>query len=134
MHGGTTGTPSPLLCLARAGPRRYRNVTSASGVLPSERGRSKVRNSVLSAVLGVSMLFAGSAPVAAHAATYRHRHSRYYRHKAHRKTAKRVGIGAAGGAVIGALAGGGRGAAIGAGAGAGAGYLYDRHEKHESKP
>ncbi len=53
------------------------------------------------------------------------------RHKRHMKTAKRVGIGAAGGAAIGALAGGGKGAAIGAGAGAGAGALYDRHKKRQ---
>jgi len=46
------------------------------------------------------------------------------------KTAKRVGIGAVGGAAIGALAGGGKGAAIGGIAGAGAGALYDNHEKH----
>jgi len=46
------------------------------------------------------------------------------------KTAKRVGVGAAGGAAIGALAAGGKGAGIGALAGAGAGLLYDRHRKH----
>jgi len=46
------------------------------------------------------------------------------------KTAKRVGIGAVGGAAIGALAGGGKGAAIGGIAGASAGALYDNHEKH----
>jgi hypothetical protein len=49
------------------------------------------------------------------------------------KTAKRVGIGAAGGAAIGALAGGGKGAGIGALAGAGAGALYDSHEKHRGR-
>jgi hypothetical protein len=46
------------------------------------------------------------------------------------ETAKRVGIGAAGGAVVGGLAGGGVGAAIGAATGGGAGYLYDRHKRH----
>ena len=53
-------------------------------------------------------------------------------HKRH-KTAKRVGVGAVGGAAIGALAGGGKGAAIGAGAGAGAGWLYDKHKKHKGQ-
>jgi hypothetical protein len=49
------------------------------------------------------------------------------------KTAKRVGIGAAGGAAIGALVGGGKGAGIGALAGAGGGALYDNHEKHRGR-
>src|SRR5258708_14588437 len=56
----------------------------------------------------------------------------YVRHKRHMKTAKRVGIGAAGGAVIGALAGGKKGALIGATAGAGAGALYYRHNKRHA--
>ena len=50
-----------------------------------------------------------------------------------RKTIKRVGIGAAGGAVAGALIGGGPGAAIGAVAGGGAGAIYDHHEKSIGK-
>jgi uncharacterized protein YcfJ len=50
-----------------------------------------------------------------------------------RKTIKRVGIGAAGGAVAGAVIGGGPGAAIGAVAGGGAGAIYDQHEKHIGK-
>ncbi len=48
-----------------------------------------------------------------------------------RKTIKRVGIGAAGGAAVGALVGGGPGAAIGAVAGGGAGAIYDHHEKRK---
>src|SRR5436309_4457463 len=56
--------------------------------------------------------------------------ARYSRHRRRVNTAKRVGIGAAGGAAIGALAGGGKGAAIGGIAGAGAGALYDNHQKH----
>jgi hypothetical protein len=55
------------------------------------------------------------------------------RHKRHVNTAKRVGIGAAGGAAIGALAGGGKGAAIGGIAGAGAGVLYDTHQKNRGR-
>ena len=55
------------------------------------------------------------------------------KHRRHVKTAKRVGIGAAGGAAIGALAGGGKGAGIGAIAGAGAGALYDRHRRHKER-
>jgi hypothetical protein len=58
---------------------------------------------------------------------------RYIRHKRHVNTAKRVGIGAGGGAAIGALAGGGKGAAIGGIAGAGAGLLYDNHQKHRGR-
>ena len=54
-------------------------------------------------------------------------------HKRHMKTAKRVGVGAAGGAAIGALAGGGKGAAIGAAAGAGGGALYDKHKKRKGQ-
>ena len=54
-------------------------------------------------------------------------------HKRHMKTAKRVGVGAAGGAAIGALAGGGTGAAIGAAAGAGGGALYDKHKKRQGQ-
>lgn len=50
-----------------------------------------------------------------------------------RKTVKRVGIGAAGGAVAGGLIGGGTGAAIGAVAGGGAGAIYDHHEKKHGK-
>ena len=46
-----------------------------------------------------------------------------------RKTIKRVGIGAAGGAAAGALIGGGPGAAVGAVVGGGAGAIYDHHEK-----
>ena len=52
------------------------------------------------------------------------------RHHRHVKTAERVGIGAAGGALVGGLAAGGKGAGIGALAGAGAGALYDRHKRH----
>ena len=91
-----------------------------------------MRNSLLALMLALTMLFCVLAPAPANAATYRH--SRYYRHRARHKTIKRVGVGAAGGAVAGALIGGGRGAGIGAVAGAGAGYLYDRHKKHEGQP
>ena len=52
------------------------------------------------------------------------------RHHRHMKTAERVGVGAAGGAVVGGLAAGGTGAGVGALAGAGAGALYDRHKRH----
>ena len=55
------------------------------------------------------------------------------KHREHKKTAKRVGGGAAAGAAIGALAGGGKGAAIGALAGGGGGYVYDKHKKHRKR-
>ena len=67
----------------------------------------------------------------ASAATHRKSASQA-RHKRHMRTAKRVGVGAAGGAAIGALAGHGKGAAVGAAAGAGAGALYD-HEKNKKR-
>jgi len=69
------------------------------------------------------------------AVTYQQpRHHTVYRGRHHiRKTVKRVGVGAAGGAAIGALAGGGPGAAIGAVAGGGAGALYDHHEKTKGR-
>ena len=87
-----------------------------------------MRKRLLTAVLSVGMLAGPIVPSAsaAHYRTYR----QYIRHKRHMATARRVGLGAAGGAGLGALIGGGPGAAIGAAAGAGAGALYDRHEKH----
>jgi hypothetical protein len=90
-----------------------------------------MRKSIVLYVLAILMLVGAIAPPVVHAATHRY-HS--YSSAAHRKTLKRVGIGAAGGAAIGALAAGGKGAGIGALAGAGAGYLYDRHKKHQGRP
>jgi uncharacterized protein YcfJ len=60
---------------------------------------------------------------------YSHRRRRHRRHQA----AKRIGLGAAGGAAIGALAGGGKGAVIGGAAGAGAGALYNKHEEDKHR-
>jgi outer membrane lipoprotein SlyB len=97
-----------------------------------------MKKRLLTAILSAGLLFGTAAPSAA--ATYRPRTraqriaaARRIRHKRHMKTAKRVGIGAVGGAAIGALAGGRKGAGIGAIAGAGAGALYDNHEKHRGK-
>jgi len=64
--------------------------------------------------------------VATRRRTYKRRHPV-------RKTVKRVGIGAGGGAAVGALLGGGKGAAIGALAGGGAGAVYDHHEKNKGR-
>jgi outer membrane lipoprotein SlyB len=64
---------------------------------------------------------------------YRYHRTVYSGHHHIRKTVKRVGIGAAGGAAVGALAGGGAGAAIGALAGGGAGAIYDHHEKTKGR-
>jgi len=60
---------------------------------------------------------------------YSHRRRRHRRHKA----AKRIGLGAAGGAAVGALAGGGKGAVIGGATGAGAGALYNKHEEDKHR-
>jgi outer membrane lipoprotein SlyB len=104
-----------------------------------------MKNRLLTALLSAGLLFSTAVPSVAATYTSQTRaqarararararmqtRARYVRHRRHVKTAKRVGIGAAGGAAIGALAGGGKGAGIGALAGAGAGALYDNHEKH----
>lgn len=91
-----------------------------------------MRRFLLSLVLTIATIF-GLFPLPVNAATVRERHYRSYQRKAHHRTLKRTGIGAAGGAVVGALAGGGKGAAIGGVVGAGAGYLYDRHKRHEGE-
>jgi outer membrane lipoprotein SlyB len=93
-----------------------------------------MKNRILSLALAMGMMAGTASPGLAYV-RYRTRHysasrARYVRHRRRMKTAKRVGIGAVGGAAIGALAGGGKGAAIGGIAGAGAGALYDNHEKH----
>jgi len=100
-----------------------------------------MKKRLLTAVLSTGLLLSSAIP--AGAATYYRRHrvtrvqrarrARYIRHRRHVNTAKRVGIGAAGGAAIGALAGGGKGAGIGALAGAGAGLLYDNHQKSHGR-
>ena len=87
-----------------------------------------MKKSLIAAVLSTGLMLSTAAPGVA--ATHYRTREQYVEHKRHMKTAKRVGIGAAGGAAIGALAGGGKGAGIGALAGAGAGALYDRHKKH----
>jgi uncharacterized protein YcfJ len=87
--------------------------------------------SIFFALLAAWMLVPMPAPAAV---TYRHRHYySYSRHRRHVRTAKRVGIGAAGGAVVGALAGGGKGAGIGALAGGATGYFYDRYKRHHHR-
>ena|SRR5438132_921159 len=88
-----------------------------------------MKKRLLSAILSAGLFFAAAGSSFA-VTRYQQSQARYLRHKRHMKTAKRVGIGAAGGAAIGALAGGGKGAAIGGIAGAGAGLLYDNHQKH----
>ncbi len=93
-----------------------------------------MKQRLLTAVLSAGLLFGTAVPGSAATAAQRYRARQHYiRHRRHMKTAKRVGIGAAGGAAVGAIAGGGKGAGIGALVGAGAGALYDRHKKHEGK-
>lgn len=89
-----------------------------------------MKKRLLTAVLSTGMLFSTAMPTVASAAVHRRTRAQYVRHRRHVRTAKRVGIGAAGGAAVGAIAGGGKGAGIGALAGAGAGYLYDKHKQH----
>ncbi|MEO8126452.1 MAG: hypothetical protein ABI822_05125 [Bryobacteraceae bacterium] len=91
-----------------------------------------MKKRIMSLLLSMGLLLGVALP--GEAATRRHR-TRRQAAKHHRRvnTARRVGIGAAGGAGIGALAGGGKGAAIGGIAGAGAGVLYDSHKKAQEK-
>jgi hypothetical protein len=97
-----------------------------------------MKNRILAIILALGILFT-IAPVSQAAVVYRRttRYSasraRYLRHKRNMRTAKRVGIGAAGGAAIGAIAGGGKGAGIGAAAGAVGGLLYDRHQRSRGR-
>ena len=88
-----------------------------------------MRRHLIAAVVSAGLLVGPAVPNL-DAATQYHSYRRHIRHKRHINTARRVGIGAAGGAGIGALAGGPVGAGIGAIAGAGAGVLYDAHQKH----
>jgi uncharacterized membrane protein len=81
--------------------------------------------------LGIASLIPAAVP--ADAAYYYHHHRYYHERHPVRKTVKRVGIGAAGGAAAGALIGGGPGAAIGAVAGGATGAIYDHHEKKIGK-
>lgn len=90
-----------------------------------------MKKQIAAGLLSLGLLL-GSA-VTSDAATRRRSHRQSMKHKRHVDTAKRVGIGAGGGAAIGALAGGGKGAAIGGIAGAGAGALYDSHKKDRGK-
>jgi uncharacterized membrane protein len=81
---------------------------------------------LMTSVLSTGLVLGTVQPTFAHYRTA----EQEFRHHQHMKTVKRVGIGAAGGAVVGGLAAGGTGAAIGALAGGGAGYAYDRHKRH----
>lgn len=85
-----------------------------------------MRNAILGATLAFSVLLGSSAPVAAATTKYHTRHAK-------RKTIKRVGLGAAGGALVGGAAAGPAGAAAGAAAGGGAGAVYDYHKKKQGK-
>jgi hypothetical protein len=96
-----------------------------------------MKKRLLTAVVSTGMLLAPLAPTVPAAAQYYDSHGHYhsspqayYKHKQHMRTAKRIGIGAGGGALAGGLIGGGTGALVGGGLGAGAGYLYNRHMKH----
>ncbi len=84
-----------------------------------------MRNLILSSVVSMGLMLGTVTP--SMAVTHRTAAQRV-RHKRHMKTAKRVGVGAVGGAAVGALTGHPlAGAAVGAGAGA----VYDHHRKHK---
>jgi hypothetical protein len=101
------------------------------------QGESPGRTNKMSRFLSVAALtIASLAPAAMPAEAYVVRHHRYAHNRERhpvRKSVKRIGIGAAGGAATGALIGGGPGAAIGAVAGGTAGAVYDHHEKRIGK-
>jgi outer membrane lipoprotein SlyB len=88
---------------------------------------------IWTAILLIGLMVVSAMPSSAyvHRRHYYSSRAAYVRHRRHMKTAKRVGIGAAGGAAVGALAGGAKGGIIGGVIGAGAGALYDRHKKHQ---
>jgi uncharacterized protein YcfJ len=89
-----------------------------------------MRKIALLTILTASPLFLGIAePQSTTANDSRH----YEKKQTKKKSAERIGVGAAAGAAVGAIAGHGKGAAIGAGAGGGAGALYDHHEKNKAK-
>lgn len=86
-----------------------------------------MRNRILTAVISTGLLASTAVPpLAAVVRTP----AQQAKHRRHMKTAKRVGIGAAGGAVGGAILGH---PLAGAAAGAGAGALYDHHKKKQGK-
>ena len=85
-----------------------------------------MRNLILSSFLSMGLLLGTAAPSTA--ATTRTPAQRL-KHRRHMKTAKRVGVGAVGGAAVGALTGH---PVAGAAVGAGAGAVYDRHKKHKT--
>ncbi len=95
-----------------------------------------MKKRIVSGLLSLGLLIGSAVPSVAATSRHRYRHTQHrqnLRHKRHVDTARRVGIGAGGGAAIGALAGGGKGAAIGGLAGAGAGALYDGHKKSKGQ-
>ncbi len=92
-----------------------------------------MRKRFATAVLSLGILCAPAAPGFAATPRQRAQDAQRARHRRRMKTAKRVGIGAAGGAAVGALAGHGKGAAVGAAAGAGAGALYDRNKRKKGR-
>jgi hypothetical protein len=89
-----------------------------------------MKNQILVGFLMLGSLSTGTALSQSRYSGDSHYHQRKQTKK---KSAERIGGGAAGGAVIGAFAGGGKGAAIGAGAGAGAGAIYDHHKRNQAK-
>jgi outer membrane lipoprotein SlyB len=91
-----------------------------------------MRLSIATALLSLVSMAAfipGASAATYYSQDHPYHHTVYRGHHHIRRTVRRVGVGAAGGAAIGAVAGGGPGAVIGAVAGGTAGAVYDHHEK-----
>jgi outer membrane lipoprotein SlyB len=105
----------------------------AGEMLLSVAGRIDMRL-CCTALLALASLTPAAFADTTYYSRHRPRHHTVYQGRHHiRKTVKRVGIGAGGGAAAGALIGGGPGAAVGAVAGGTAGAVYDHHEKRKGR-
>jgi hypothetical protein len=110
-----------LLGFARAADRRWRlddcqEGANVTGVVVSSDPGGKVKGvaSIAIALKSIQLADGRTLAISTRSHTAEAHHTK-------KKDAKKIGIGAAAGALIGGIAGGGKGAAIGAGVGGGAG-------------